>query len=59
MFGLTRGDLIFIVEDFLAEYFHFESVTLNKEAIMKLENIAKDYARVGEFIPYDSVRDDD
>ena len=59
MFGLTRGDLIFIVEDFLAEYFHFESVTLNKDAITKLEKIAKDYARAGEFIPYNSVRNND
>lgn len=59
MFALTRGDLIFIVEEFLAEHFHFDNVTLNNDSIMKLEEIARDYCRVIDFIPSNSVIDDD
>lgn len=57
MFALTRGDLIFIVEEFLAEHFHLDSVTLNRDSIMKLEELIKDYGTEIDFIKSNSVRD--
>ena len=57
MFALTRGDLIFIVEEFLAEHFHFDNVTLNRDSIEKLEELIKDYGREIDFIKSNSVRD--
>ena len=41
--ALSSGDLIYIVEDFLSDYFNLDSVTLKREHITKLEELYKDY----------------
>lgn len=47
--ALSSGDLIYIVEDFLADYFNLDSVTLKREHITKLEELYKDYGIETDF----------
>lgn len=56
MFALTKSDVVFIVEEFLAEHFHFDHVSLNHDSIMKIEELMKEYGREIDFIKSNSVR---
>lgn len=57
MFALTKSDIVFIVEEFLAEHFHLDSVSLNRDSVMKLEELVKEYGKEIDFIKSNSVRD--
>ena len=53
----NSGEIIFIVEDFLAYHFNLDSVKLNLESRKKLEELYKLYGTEGEFKKFNSVRD--
>ena len=41
--AFTSGELVFIVEDFLAEYLNLDLVNLKREHITLLEELYKNY----------------
>ena len=49
--------VVFIVEEFLAEHFHFDHVSLSNDSVMKIEELIKDYGKEIDFIKSNSVRD--
>lgn len=53
----SSGEIIFIVEDFLAYHFNLDSVRLNLDSRKKLEELYKLYGTEGEFKKFNSVRD--
>ena len=57
MFALTKSDVVFIVEEFLAEHFHFDHVSLNRDSVIKIEELIKEYGKEIDFIKSNSVRD--
>lgn len=53
----SSGELVFIVEDFLAYHFNLDNVRLNLDSRKKLEELYKLYGTEGEFKKFNSVRD--
>lgn len=57
MRAFSSGDLTYIVEDFLADYLNLDSVTLNREHIILLRELYKNYGTEIKFKKFNSVRD--
>lgn len=39
----SRRDVIYIVEEFLAKHFNFDSISLNTDSVMELKTICENY----------------